>query len=156
MIPETDEEFMTEALRQAREARDRDEVPIGAVIVREGQVIARAFNQVEMLYDPTAHAEMIAITQAAAAMKTKWLYDCCLYVTVEPCAMCAGALVLARIGRICFGAADPKAGACGSVVDIARHRGLNHQCSVAGGVMAEECGGLLSAFFSGKRAQGRK
>ena len=144
--------FMGEALRQALAAANDDEVPVGAVIVHDGQVIARAHNQVELLKDPTAHAEMIAITQAAAYLKSKWLHDCCMYVTVEPCSMCAGALVLARIKRLCFGALDPKTGACGSVVDLVRHPRLNHRVEVEQGVEGETCGGLLTEFFQKKRA----
>jgi len=145
--------FMQEALRQAVKAREADEVPVGAVIVHGERIIARAHNQVETLRDPTAHAEMIAITQAAATLGQKWLYDCCLYVTLEPCSMCAGALVLARIGRVCFGAFDAKAGACGSVVNILHHARLNHRIDSAGGVLEESCAGLLTEFFQRKREQ---
>ncbi|MBI5415499.1 MAG: nucleoside deaminase [Candidatus Omnitrophica bacterium] len=148
-----EEAFMREALKQARAAAGRDEVPVGAVVVREQKIIARAYNQVEMLKDPTAHAEMLVITQAAGFLSGKWLQECTLYVTLEPCSMCAGALVLARVKRVCFGAADPKAGACGSVLDITRHGQLNHQPEVVGGVLAEECGGILSAFFERKRSK---
>jgi len=146
-----DQTFMHEALRQAREAADRDEVPVGAVIVYKKQIIAKAHNQVEMLNDPTAHAEMIAITQATNHLSYKWLHDCCLYVTVEPCSMCAGALVLSRIPRVCFGATDPKAGAGGSVLNILQHNDLNHRIEVARGVLADECGLLLREFFKEKR-----
>ena len=130
-----DEMFMREALKHARIAADNDEVPVGAVIVHEGKIIARAHNQVETLKDPTAHAEMIAITQASASLESKWLSECALYVTLEPCSMCAGALVLARIRRICFGAADPKTGACGSVLDIVGHEPLNHHPEVESGIL---------------------
>ncbi|MBI5024145.1 MAG: tRNA adenosine(34) deaminase TadA [Candidatus Omnitrophica bacterium] len=147
----SDEMFMREALKQARIAADNDEVPVGAVIVHENKIIARAHNQVETLKDPTAHAEMIAITQASASLESKWLLECALYVTLEPCSMCAGALVLARIRRICFGAADPKTGACGSVLDIAGHEPLNHHPEVQGGILEEECGRLVSGFFRRKR-----
>ena len=143
--------FMREALKQAKEAAQRDEVPVGAVIVHDNQIIAKAYNQVEMLKDPTAHAEMIAITQAASALSCKWLYDCAIYVTVEPCSMCAGALVLARIKRIYFGAADLKTGACGSVVNIAQNNQLNHRIEVSGGFLQGECGSLMSQFFKKKR-----
>ena len=146
-----DEMFMREALKQARVAADNDEVPVGAVIVHENKIIARAHNQVETLKDPTAHAEMIAITQASASLESKWLLECALYVTLEPCSMCAGALVLARIRRICFGAADPKTGACGSVLDIVGHEPLNHHPEVEGGILGEECGELVSGFFRRKR-----
>ena len=146
-----DEMFMREALKHARIAADNDEVPVGAVIVHEGKIIARAHNQVETLKDPTAHAEMIAITQASASLESKWLSEGALYVTLEPCSMCAGALVLARIRRICFGAADPKTGACGSVLDIVGHEPLNHHPEVESGILEEECGRLVSGFFREKR-----
>lgn len=155
-MSDRDQFFMYEALKQAVKAQKEDEVPVGAVIVRGEQIIARAYNQVELLKDPTAHAEMIAITQAANTIQEKWLNDCILYVTLEPCSMCAGALVLARIGRICFGAFDQKAGACGSVLNIADHPDLNHRIVVTGGVLSEQCGELLSGFFERKRAQGKK
>ncbi|MCK4882095.1 MAG: tRNA adenosine(34) deaminase TadA [Candidatus Omnitrophica bacterium] len=142
---------MREAVKQAKIAAQKDEVPVGAVIVHENRIIACAHNQVEMLKDPTAHAEMIAITQAASALSCKWLYDCMIYVTIEPCSMCAGALVLARIKRIYYGAADPKTGACGSVVNIAQNNQLNHQVEVSGGLLEEECGDLISRFFRDKR-----
>ena len=146
-----DEIIMQEAIKQAQLAVKADEVPIGAVIVQENKIIARAHNQVEMLKDPTAHAEMIAITQATNYLSRKWLPDCTLYVTIEPCSMCAGALVLARIKKIIFGARDPKTGACGSVHNIAQHRQLNHQIEVQGGILAEACGSLLTEFFDKKR-----
>jgi len=155
-MTDRDQQFMREALRQAIMAREDDEVPVGAVIVRGDQVIARAHNQVERLTDPTAHAEMIALTQASAAVQGKWLLDCVIYVTLEPCSMCAGALVLARIGRICFGARDPKSGACGSVLNIADHPALNHRIPVTAGVLEPECAGLLSGFFAEKRRQDRE
>ena len=145
--------FMGEAIKQARAASVKDEVPVGAVIVREGRIIARAHNQVEMLHDPTAHAEMIALTQAANALSSKWLLECNMYVTLEPCSMCAGAMVLARIKKLYYGAADPKTGACGSVANIVQHAGLNHRVEISGGVMAEECGALISRFFQQKRAE---
>lgn len=167
---------MSLALREAAIAAERDEVPVGAVIVRvddgdshespaaagivaigaERRVIARAHNQREMLRDPTAHAEMLAITQAAEALDRWRLSGTVLYVTLEPCAMCAGAIVLARIPRIVYGARDPKAGACGSVMDIARHEQLNHRVRVDGGVMEDECGALLRDFFAEKRRLGKK
>jgi tRNA(adenine34) deaminase len=146
-----DEIFMQEAIRQAKIAASKDEVPIGAVIVHQRQIIAKAHNQVEMLKDPTAHAEMIAITQATNSLSSKWLQECTLYVTIEPCSMCAGALVLARIGKICYGAHEPKTGACGSVVDITNHKALNHCVDISRGILAEECGGLVSTFFQKKR-----
>ncbi|MBM3252154.1 MAG: nucleoside deaminase, partial [Candidatus Omnitrophica bacterium] len=134
-----------------KEAFAKDEVPVGAVIVYKGRVIARAHNQVELLNDPTAHAEMIALTQATNYLGSKWLNDAILYVTIEPCSMCAGALVLARIKKIYFGASDPKAGACGSVVNIIDNQKLNHRISVKKGILQEECGLLLSEFFKRKR-----
>ncbi len=146
-----EEIFMREALKQARAADGKDEVPVGAVIVCKNQIIARAHNQVETLKDPTAHAEMIAITQAAGFLSNKWLQDCALYVTLEPCSMCAGALVLSRIQRIYFGAPDPKTGACGSVMNIVQDPRMNHKIDVISGVLADECGGILSAFFERKR-----
>ena len=142
---------MREAIRQAKMAAETDEVPVGAVIVHERKIIARAHNQIEILKDPTAHAEMIAITQATNFLSSKWLQECTLYVTIEPCSMCAGALVLARITRVCFGAKDPKTGACGSVINIANHKSLNHRIEVNGGVLAEECSTLVSEFFQKKR-----
>lgn len=146
-----DEFFMMEALRQAKKAGQADEVPIGAVIVHENRVIARAHNQVETLKDPTAHAEMIAITQATGHLSAKWLQECTLYVTIEPCSMCAGALVLARLGRLCYGVEEPKTGACGSVVNLIQHKELNHHVEVQGGILAAECGGIISEFFKKKR-----
>ncbi|MBF0523245.1 MAG: tRNA adenosine(34) deaminase TadA [Candidatus Omnitrophica bacterium] len=144
--------FMQEALKEARKAFDKDEVPVGAVIVFKNQVIARAHNQVEMLKDPTAHAEMIAITQATNSLSSKWLLDCTLYSTIEPCSMCAGALVLARIKKIYFGAKDPKTGACGSVVNIVRHKKLNHQLEIKRGLLEKECGAIMTDFFRKKRS----
>lgn len=142
---------MREALKQAETAADNGEVPVGAVIVHNNRVIAKAYNQVETLKDPTAHAEMIAITQAAGALYGKWLHDCVIYVTIEPCSMCAGALVLSRIKKIYYGARDPKTGACGSVVNITQNDRLNHRVEVSGGLLEEECGNLLSRFFQRKR-----
>ena len=142
---------MMEAIRQALKASAADEVPVGAVIVYERKIIAKAHNQIETLKDPTAHAEMIAITQATNYLSSKWLRECTLYVTIEPCSMCAGALVLARIARVCFGAKDPKTGACGSVINIANHKSLNHRMDVDGGILADECSELVSTFFQKKR-----
>jgi tRNA(adenine34) deaminase len=147
----TDDVFMKEAIRQAKMADAEDEVPVGAVIVMKRQIIARAHNQIEMLKDPTAHAEMIAITQATNHLASKWLIDCTMYVTIEPCSMCAGALVLARIKRVCFGAKDPKTGACGSVINIANHQSLNHRMITTPGVLGPECALLLTHFFQKKR-----
>ena len=146
-----DEMFMQEAIREAKKAAEIDEVPIGAVVVHENKIIARGHNQVEMLKDPTAHAEMIALTAATSYLSSKWLQECTLYVTIEPCSMCAGALVLARLGRVCFGAEDAKAGACGSVLNIANRKGLNHRLDVSKDILAPQCAGLMSDFFKKKR-----
>ena len=149
--PADDQVYMDLALREAEAALDEDEVPVGAVVVYHGRVIARAHNQREALSDPTAHAEMIAITQAATARGSWRLDDCTLYVTLEPCAMCAGAIVLARIPRVVYGADDPKAGACRTLFRIADDPRLNHRARVVGGVRADRCGALLTGFFSRKR-----
>lgn len=149
----SDELFMNEAVKQAMIAAERNEVPVGAVITFENKIIGRAHNQVELLKDPTAHAEMIAITQACNSLSSKWLNECCLYVTLEPCSMCAGALVLARLKRVCFGALDPKTGACGSVVNIVRNKRFNHQLEVHQGIQADVCGQLVTEFFKKKRQQ---
>jgi tRNA(adenine34) deaminase len=142
---------MRAALREAGEAARRDEVPVGAVVVHGGRIIGRGFNQREMLKDPTAHAEMIAITQAAAALEGWRLEGATLYVTLEPCLMCAGAIVNARIPRVVFGAPDPKAGACGSLYQVGLDPRLNHRFEVTGGVLAAECAALLQEFFARKR-----
>ena len=151
-----DEIYMSEALKEAQKAFDSDEVAIGAIIVYKRKVIARAHNQTRLLKDPTAHAEMIALTQAANFLKSERLPSCTLYVTIEPCPMCAGALVWARIKRLVFGASDPKAGACGSVMDVLGEKRLNHRISVKKGVLAEACGSLISEFFQKQRVQGKK
>ncbi|MDD4894732.1 MAG: tRNA adenosine(34) deaminase TadA [Candidatus Omnitrophica bacterium] len=143
--------FMQEALKEARRAFEEDEVPIGAVVVYKNKIIGRAHNQVERLKDPTAHAEMLAITSAASTLNTKWLNGASLYVTIEPCSMCAGALVLARIKNLFYGADDPKAGACGSVLNIANHRVLNHRIQIEKGILKKECGVILKDFFKKKR-----
>jgi len=142
---------MRAALREAEEAARRDEVPVGAVIVRGGKIIGRGFNQREMLKDPTAHAEMIAITQAAAALEGWRLDATTLYVTLEPCLMCAGAIVNARIPRVVYGAPDPKAGACGTLYQVGLDPRLNHRFEVVPGVLGAECAALLQAFFAKKR-----
>ena len=149
----SDEHFMDEALRQARRAAAAEEVPVGAVIVWAGRVIARAFNQVELLHDATAHAEMLALTQAQAAVGDWRLTDCTLFVTKEPCPMCAGAIVQARIGRVVFGAGDPKAGAAGGAMNLLQFPTLNHRCDLTGGVRATEARALLRGFFAGQRAR---
>jgi tRNA(adenine34) deaminase len=145
--------FMSEALRQARKAYDQDESPIGAVIARGDTIIARAYNQVETLKDATAHAEMLALTQAQAAVGDWRLTDCILYVTKEPCPMCAGAIVHTRLQKVIFGASDPKAGAAGGAMNLLRHPALNHRCEIISGVMEEECKQLLQSFFQEKRKQ---
>ena len=141
---------MQKALCQAEYAGDADEVPVGAVIVYKDRVIAQAHNQIETLKDPTAHAEMIAITQAASFLKSKWIKNCTLYVTVEPCSMCAGALILSRIDKVIFGATDPKTGAFGSKIDINSLK-LNHKIKVKKGILKEECSKIIKEFFKGKR-----
>lgn len=146
---------MQEALKEAVKAFRRDEVPVGAVIVHKDKIIARAHNQIVTLKDPTAHAEMIAITQAADYLRNERLINCSLYATIEPCAMCAGAAVLARIEKIIYGADDPKTGACGSVINIASNKKLNHRIEVTGGIMREDCAGLLKDFFKKKRSARR-
>jgi tRNA(adenine34) deaminase len=143
--------YMQEALKEAQAAFCEDEVPVGAVIVHNHQIIARGHNQIERLKDPTAHAEMIAITSAANYLGTKWLNQASLYVTIEPCSMCAGALVLARLKNLYFGASDPKTGACGSVINIVNHRKLNHRVKIMPGILQAECSGLLKEFFRKKR-----
>lgn len=150
----SDDHFMREALRQAARACAAEEVPVGAVIVREGRVIARAFNQVELLKDATAHAEMLAITQAEAALGDWRLTDCTLYVTKEPCPMCAGAIVHARLARVVFGAPDPKGGAAGGALNLLQWPTLNHRCEITSGVRLEECRALLKQFFAAQRTRG--
>ena len=147
----TKEFYMREALKEAQKAYEEDEVPVGAVIVHEGKIIARGHNQIERLKDPTAHAEMLALTSATNYLGTKWLNGATLYVTIEPCCMCAGALVLSRLERIIFGADDPKTGACGSVINIVNHKKLNHRIKVIKGLLKEESGSLLKSFFKNKR-----
>src|SRR5216110_411901 len=147
MDPANDEYFMREALRQAQKACDAGEVPVGAVVVLAGKIIGRAHNQVELLKDATAHAEMLALTQAEEAVGDWRLTECDLYVTKEPCAMCAGALVHTRIQRAIFGCADPAAGAAGSVVNLLPMPGFNHRCDIASGVLQNECAAILQDFF---------
>ena len=142
---------MSEALKEAQRAFDDDEVPVGAVIVHERKIIARAHNQIKRLKDPTAHAEMIAITQAASHLGNERLLNCSMYVTLETCAMCTGALVLSRINRLIYGAPDPKTGACGSVFNIAASNKLNHKIKVTKGVLEADCSNLLKDFFKKKR-----
>jgi len=149
-----DERWMDHALREAEQAYKRKEVPIGALVVQNGKVIGRGYNQVETLKDPTAHAEMIAITAAATQLGNHRFDKCTLYVTLEPCAMCAGAIVLARLERVVFGASDPKAGACGTLFNIVKDKRLNHQVELVGGVLEAKCGGILKDFFSKVRSNG--
>jgi tRNA(adenine34) deaminase len=147
----SDDVFMREALRQAQKAYEADEVPVGVVVVRAGKIIARAHNQVELLKDATAHAEMVALTQAEAAIGDWRLTDCDLYVTKEPCPMCAGALVHTRIRRVIFGCTDPSAGAAGSVMNLLQMPTLNHRCDIASGVLENECVAILQNFFRKRR-----
>ena len=144
---------MQEALNEAGKAFAEDEVPVGAVIVYKGKIIARGHNQVERLKDPTAHAEMLTLTSATNYLGNKWLSEASIYVTIEPCSMCMGALVLARIRNLYFGAKDPKTGACGSVVNIANHKKLNHRIKFKSGILKEECSSLLKEFFKKKRTK---
>jgi tRNA(adenine34) deaminase len=146
-----DDYFMHLALREAERATAHEDVPIGAVVVRGGEVIAAAHNERELRADPTAHAEIIALREAARVVGSWRVLDAAVYVTLEPCAMCAGALVLARVARLVYGASDPKAGACGSVLDVLSEPRLNHRPEVARGLLATECGDLLSAFFATRR-----
>jgi tRNA(adenine34) deaminase len=150
-----DERYMKSAIDAARIADENGDVPIGAVIVHQGQIIAKAYNQREQLKDPTAHAEIIALTQAAAALESWRLNGCTIYVTLEPCPMCAGALVLARIDRLVFGCADPKTGACGSLYNIVRDERLNHRLEVTSSVLADECTKQLQDFFSRRRIENK-
>lgn len=152
-IDAIDKTAMTEALALAREAASLGEVPVGAVVVKEGQIIARGYNAPISLSDPSAHAEMQALRAAAKTLGNYRLPGCTLYVTLEPCVMCAGAIMHARIGRVVFGASDPKTGACGSVTNLFAEDRLNHHAVVEGGLMAETCGRLLSDFFAARRGK---
>jgi tRNA(adenine34) deaminase len=151
-----DEFFMSEALRQAEAVAERGDVPVGAVAVYENRIVGRAGNQRELLKDPTAHAEMLVLTQAAAELDSWRLDGVTIFVTLEPCAMCAGAMVLARLSRLVFGADDPKAGACGSVMNITEHPALNHVVPVERGLLAERCSELLKDFFKNRRQTDEK
>ncbi len=150
---QSDAHFMGEALRQAARAYAAEEVPVGAVIVRGGRIIARASNQVELLKDATAHAEMLALTQAQEAVGDWRLTDCTLYVTKEPCPMCAGAIVHTRLARVVFGIGDPKGGAAGGALNLLQFPGLNHRCDITPGVREEECRALLKSFFAARRSE---
>lgn len=147
-------DFMKEALLEARAALMKDEVPIGAIVVLNNEIISRAHNQVEELQDPTAHAEILAIQKAAKVIGNCRLLKASLYVTIEPCPMCAGALVLSRVERLIYGADDPRAGSCGSIVDLVREPRLNHRLEVVKGIMAEECKTIMQEFFKQKRKSG--
>jgi tRNA(adenine34) deaminase len=146
-----DDYFMRLALREAEHALEHSDVPIGAVVVHDGELVAAAHNERELRQDPTAHAELIALREAARLAGSWRVLDSTIYVTLEPCAMCAGAIVLARVPRLVYGASDPKAGACGSVLDVLGEPRLNHRPEVAGGLLAEECGALLTGFFASRR-----
>ncbi|NOT33253.1 MAG: nucleoside deaminase [Candidatus Eisenbacteria bacterium] len=155
MLIADDAQGVHAALREAERSLSAAEVPVGCVIVHAGAIIGRGFNQVETLKDATAHAEMIAIGAASAALGSWRLNECTLYVTLEPCSMCAGAIVLARLGRLVYGASDPKAGACGSVLDVIGEPRLNHRVEITAGVLAEDCGSLLRSFFEKRRREAR-
>ena len=150
-MAQMDKEFMAIAIDEAAKALAHDDVPVGAVVVHQGEVVGAAHNERERRQDPTAHAETLAL-QAAARQRGSWrLLDCVLYVTLEPCAMCAGAIVLARVPRVVYGTTDPKAGAAASVLDVLSHPRLNHRPEVAGGLLAAECAALLTDFFGTRR-----
>ena len=148
----SDEHFMRLAIREAGRALHHEDVPIGAVVVRDGEVIGAAHNERELRQDPTAHAEILALRQASTAVGSWRVLDSVLYVTLEPCAMCAGAVVLARVPRVVYGTVDPKAGAAGSVLDVLAEPRLNHRPEVSGGLLAPECAALLTDFFGARRA----
>src|SRR5207249_6262098 len=152
----TDDDFMREALRQAKKAYNADEVPVGAVVVREGRIIGRAYNQVELLKDATAHAEMLALTQAEQVVGDWRLTDCTLYVTKEPCPMCAGAIVHVRLARVVYGVGDPKGGAAGGVMNLLQWPSLNHRAEITRGVRENECRAIMQSFFAEQRAIGKK
>ncbi len=146
-----DERYMLEALREAAKAAEKGDVPVGAVIVQNGEIIARAHNLVESSHSSTAHAELLAIDEAERALDAKWLTDATMYVTLEPCSMCAGAMVLARMKRLVIGTEDPKTGACGSLLNVANNEGLNHRLDMTVGVLREECSDMLKFFFRNRR-----
>jgi len=150
-MPDKHKKFMQEALKEAGRAFDLEEVPVGAVIVYKGRIIGRAHNQIKLLKDPTAHAEMIAITQAASFLRNERLKDCDMYATIEPCSMCAGALVLARIRTLYFAAADPKTGAAGSVFNVLNNKKLNHRVRIKSGILKDDSSALIKEFFKRKR-----
>ncbi len=148
------ETWMKYAIKEAERAFDQNEVPVGCIIVHENKIIGKGYNQIETLKDPTAHAEIIAITAAAAQLESKFLENCTMYVTLEPCTMCAGAIVLAKIPTLVFGAYDPKAGACGTLYTITEDARLNHRVHTISGVLDAECGSLIRDFFKLKRSDG--
>ncbi len=156
IITRGDDDFMRIALRQAEQAFDMGEVPVGAVIVIDNQIIAKAYNQVELLKDATAHAEILAITSASAALGDWRLQNATLYVTKEPCAMCAGAMVNAKLGRVVYGLHDPRSGCCGGALNIAQHEGMLHRVEVTGGVLKDECKELIQQFFRIRRAAAKQ
>ena len=151
-----DESFMRQALREAKRALEEEEVPVGAVVVREGRIVARAHNRPIHLKDPSAHAEILALRRAARKLGNYRLPGCTLYVTIEPCAMCAGAIVQGRLRRVVFGASDPKAGASGSALTVLNHPKLNHQAEVSGGLLADDCGAVLREFFRRRRVKSQR
>ena len=153
MITETDTEYMQQALNLAHQAALNGEVPVGAIVVKDGEIIGRGSNAPIGMHDPTAHAEIIAMRQAAQHLGNYRLVDCTLYVTLEPCAMCSGAMQHARIVRLVYGASDPKTGACGSVINLMSEPRLNHHTEVLGGLLAAECGAVLSEFFKQRRTK---
>jgi len=150
---QSEESFMREALRLAEKARVAKEVPVGAIVVREGKIISRGYNQVELLKDATAHAEMLALTSAESAVGDWRLTNCDLYVTKEPCPMCAGAIIHTRIRRVIFGCADVRAGAAGTVMNLLDHTALNHRCEITKGILQHECASILQDFFREKRGK---
>ncbi|MBL0125157.1 MAG: tRNA adenosine(34) deaminase TadA [Betaproteobacteria bacterium] len=154
MAESRDESFMREALALAQRAWDLGEVPVGAVVVKDGEIIGRGFNQPITSSDPTTHAEIVALRAAAAHLKNYRLVDCALYVTLEPCMMCVGAMLHARVRRVVFGANDPKTGACGSVINLPAEEKLNHHATFEGGMLADECGEMLKTFFRERRQSG--
>lgn len=156
IVSQNDAAFMREALRQAKKAYAAEEVPVGAIVVREGRIIARAYNQVELLKDATAHAEMLALTAAEAAVGDWRLTDCDLYVTKEPCIMCAGALVHARVRRVIFGCADERAGGAGSILNVLQMPTLNHRCDISSRILQNECAAILQDFFRKKRSRAKE
>jgi len=151
--PDSDTLWMEQALAQARLAGEAGEVPVGAVVVKDGVVVGRGQNRNLQDHDPTAHAEMVALRQAAAHLGNHRLGGCVMFATIEPCAMCAGAMVHARVARLVFGASDPKAGAAGSVLEVVNHPRLNHRMEVTSGVLADQCSEILKAFFQSRREQ---